>query len=176
MDSAVFFTWRSVLNWCSASVTTKSRWKGWSYCAWMAGLGPRPGQDTSVSATVGSYSPLYSLSLTETPASLSITILLNDHTLFRANPCCDSLAWSGWVGAPKHGKTTGMPPRTGLLPSRAALPDTKRRSTGSELDGLGDFQEITVAPYSRISADDPYESLSVRGQSNGCCIPWDGEG
>lgn len=49
-------------------------------------------------------------------------------------------------GAPKIGKTTGMPPRTGLLPSRAALEDTKRRSAGVEELASGAFQEITVAP------------------------------
>ena len=87
-----------------------------------------------------------SLSFTETPASLSITIEVNVHTLLRANPCWGSLEWVGWVGAPKQGKTTGIPPRTGLLPSSAALLDTNKRSTGSVLEGLGAFQDTTVAP------------------------------
>lgn len=49
-------------------------------------------------------------------------------------------------GAPKMGNTTGIPPRTGLEPSRAAFDETKRCSQNSFDSGFGAFQEITVAP------------------------------
>jgi len=54
---------------------------------------------------------------------------------------------------------TGMPPRTGFDPSRAALEETKRRSRLCESVAAleGDFQDITVAPYNKISALAPYK-------------------
>lgn len=56
---------------------------------------------------------------------------------------------------PKQGNTTGIPPRTGLDPSRAAVEDTKRRSVGSGLRMDPAFQDTTVAPYNRISTKEP---------------------
>lgn len=40
----------------------------------------------------------------------------------------------------------GMPPRTGLDPSSAALEDTNNLSTGAGLVCVPVFQEMTVAP------------------------------
>ena len=88
-----------------------------------------------------------SQSLTDTPASLSITVSsLLVHTELRAYPCCWSWRCSLRRGAPKHGKTIGMPPRTGLEPSRTAFDDTNRCSVGSVSPEAADFQETMVAP------------------------------
>jgi hypothetical protein len=48
----------------------------------------------------------------------------------------------------------GMPPLTGFDPSRAAFEERNRLSIGSG-STLPGFQEITVAPYNRISTLDP---------------------
>lgn len=50
------------------------------------------------------------------------------------------------ASAVAYGNTTGMPPRTGLEPSKNAFEETKSRSIGSELVVVPDFQEITEAP------------------------------
>lgn len=89
----------------------------------------------------------HSLSLTATPASLSITVFLSHaHVALRAYPCWGNLECSGFVGAPKNGNTTGIPPLTGLLPSTKAFEETKRRSSGAMSPSTWDFQEMTVAP------------------------------
>lgn len=54
------------------------------------------------------------------------------------------------------GKTSGMPPLTGLEPSRCALELRKRFSLPVE-----DFQEITVAPWSKTSTLSPVGKLAV---------------
>lgn len=99
---------------------------------------------------------LDALSFTDTPASLSITVPPKAQVSFLAKPCWESLAWSGCDGAPKHGKTTGMPPRTGLVPSKAALEDTNKRSFVSVAAFEADLHEMTDAPYRRISTEEPY--------------------
>jgi hypothetical protein len=52
-------------------------------------------------------------------------------------------------------KTTGIPPRTALDPSKADLEDTNSLSTGVVDVAEADFHEITVAPNKRISAEEP---------------------
>jgi len=53
------------------------------------------------------------------------------------------------------GKTTGMPPRTALLPSSAAFSLNQRFSLPL------DCHEITVAPYSKTSTDSPVGSVAL---------------
>lgn len=54
------------------------------------------------------------------------------------------------------GKTSGIPPLTGLEPSRCALELRKIFSLPVE-----DFQEITVAPWSKTSTLSPVGKLAV---------------
>ena len=100
----------------------------------------------------------YAQNLTDTPASLSITMLDNCHVSLLAKPCWLNCRCSGCVGAPKQGKTMGIPPRTGFEPSSLALDDTKSRSMGSGFRVPPDFHDITVAPYSNITALEPCKS------------------
>ena len=93
--------------------------------------------------------------LTETPASLSSTTPSYVQRSLLANPCCFRAMCSLWVGGPKHGKTIGIPPRTGFEPSRADFDERKRRSMGCGLSREGDFHEMTVAPKRRTWAEAP---------------------
>lgn len=87
-----------------------------------------------------------------TPPVPSLVLLpRNSHRTLRAKPCCGSLLPAG--GGPKTGKTSGMPPRTGLEPSRTAAEERKRFSRGPEAEGV--FHEVTVAPWRRISTASP---------------------
>ena len=83
---------------------------------------------------------------------------------FRAKPCCGSLEWSGCSGGPKHGKTTGIPPRIAFEPSRIAFEDTNTRSISSPPLFAVAFQDITVAPNKQISAVAPWEQFSEMSQ------------
>ena len=100
------------------------------------------------------------------------------HLELRAKPCCGSLpvAWS-LGGGPKHlgyqsactvlayseegpgvvrtGKTTGIPPLTGLLPSSFAAELTHRFSLPLP------FQLTTVAPYRRTSTLSPVGRVAI---------------
>lgn len=65
------------------------------------------------------------------------------------------------------GKQIGIPPRTGLDPSRNDFPETKSLSTGVPSDLTEAlFQETTVAPYRRISTDEPCASQAQRSLQN----------
>lgn len=68
------------------------------------------------------------------------------------------------------GKQMGMPPRTGLEPFKDDFPETKSLSTGEPPDLTEAlFQETTVAPYSRISTDEPCSNQAqhLRQQDQG---------
>jgi hypothetical protein len=62
------------------------------------------------------------------------------------------------------GKTTGMPPRTGLLPSSFAASLTHRFSRPLL------FQLITVAPYSRTSTESPVGRLATTLPCSECTL------
>lgn len=76
----------------------------------------------------------------------------------RAKPCWESLAVGGWAseGGPKTGKTRGMPPRTGFVPSKTVFSESQRRSRPE-----ADFQERTVAPWRRTETDSPVGRVAV---------------
>lgn len=94
-------------------------------------------------------------SFTDSAASPSLVLFpRNSHLTFRANPCWGSLLPDG--GGPKTGKTRGMPPRTGLEPSRAAAVETKRFSPE-----VGVVQEVTVAPWRRTETESPVGRVAV---------------
>jgi len=126
----------------------------------MVGFGRRAMTLDRQPESIGAPSNPYALSRTDTPASLSITTLSNAQNSFRAKPCCGSLEWSGCSGGPKHGKTTGIPPRTAFEPSRTAFEDTNNLSTSPPYPPFSvAFHEIIVAPNRRISAEAPYEDF-----------------
>ena len=72
------------------------------------------------------------------------------------------------------GKTSGIPPRTGLEPSRRALELRKRFSLP-----LADFQDVTVAPCNRTSTFSPVGSCAVTRELSSemetCGEGWMGE-
>lgn len=65
------------------------------------------------------------------------------------------LVGRSWCNDGLTGKTMGMPPLTGLLPSRTAFSLSQRFSR------LCDFQEMTVAPWRRTSTDSPVASFAI---------------
>lgn len=72
----------------------------------------------------------------------------NSHRALRANPCCGSFTPSG--AAPKKGNTSGMPPRTGLVPSRELAVESQSFSVP-----VASFHEVMVAPWRRTETDSP---------------------
>lgn len=106
-------------------------------------------------------------SFTDSAASPSLVLLpKNSHFTFRAKPCCGSLLPAG--GGPKTGKTSGMPPRTGFEPSRAAAEETKRFSPEE-----GVVHEVTVAPWRRTETESPVGRVAVTRVSSWVVWTWE---